>query len=137
MNATNVETVGGRRGSMPVRPAPAATDVAVRPLRCNLGRTVSVDYEIALPADGAERRSEVRIEFPDEVRGLLETACGGAGVVETIDQVGAAYLGHLLEAGELNVPAASGTTRALSLEYLRAALAALTAHARAPDRTRL
>lgn len=60
-----------------------------------LSGTVRVEYDVTVPdgADG-ERDLHVRVEFPDEVRSMLESTTWGRGssIFEAISGVGAQYI---------------------------------------------
>src|SRR4051794_38399001 len=67
----------------------------VRPLRIALSGTVVVDFEVAVTQpDGSATRAVVRVEFPDEVRSMLESSSWsrGTSICEAVSRLGAAFL---------------------------------------------
>jgi hypothetical protein len=75
-----------------------------RVLSVGLSSTVYVDYDVTIRQnDGSTSHSNVRVEFPDEVRSMLETSTWGRGasIMEAIARLGAAYVKRLAAAGLL------------------------------------
>ena len=67
----------------------------VRPINVMLSGTVLVDYDVTLhDVDGAVRTLVVRIEFPDEVRSMLEASTWGRGVtiLDALSRLGATFV---------------------------------------------
>jgi hypothetical protein len=85
-----------------VRNTPAASIPEAKVLGVGLSSTVYVDYDVTIvQTDGSLSHSNVRIEFPDEVRSMLETSTWGRGasIMEAIARLGAAYVKRLGAAG--------------------------------------
>jgi hypothetical protein len=75
-----------------------------RVLSVGLSATVYVDYDVTIhQKDGSTSHSNVRVEFPDEVRSMLvmSTWGRGASIMEAIARLGAAYVKRLGAAGLL------------------------------------
>lgn len=75
-----------------------------RVVSIGLSSTVYVDYDVTIgQGDGSTSHSNVRVEFPDEVRSMLETSTWGRGasILEAIGRLGAAYVERLGAAGML------------------------------------
>jgi hypothetical protein len=95
----------------------------------NLTEAVWVDYEVLDAAgDGVERRTVVRVMFPQEARALLELLpwSEATRITDVIGRMGATYLVHVLETGGLNPSFASSGAEAatfdLPLDYFRSKL---------------
>jgi hypothetical protein len=76
-------------------PANGHMDAEVRPINVMLSGTVLVDYDVTIrDVDGTVRTIVVRIEFPDEVRSMLEASTWGRGVtiLEAISRLGATFV---------------------------------------------
>jgi hypothetical protein len=74
---------------------PAHPTTLARTIEVTLSGSVRVDYEVTLTDElGTERRLNVRVEFPDEVRSMLEGSSWGRGVTifDTLSQLGASYV---------------------------------------------
>jgi hypothetical protein len=105
----------------------------VRPLRITLSGTVVVDFDVSVVvADGVTNHFVVRVEFPDEVRSMLEqsTWTRGTTIHEAVSRLGAAFLernriGELV--GIADVPGRRVPTFHLPLSYVRSSLPAVCA----------
>ena len=117
---------------------PHAPVAEARAIDVVLSGTVRVDYEVALTdADGTCRHLPIRVEFPDEVRSMLEASTWGRGVtiLEAITRLGATFIEKDALAGLLrfsrweSVDDASlrRTTFHVPLSYVRASLASVSA----------
>jgi hypothetical protein len=114
-----------------IGPRSRARGVAsARVVSVQLSQTVSVEYDVTLAEGaGATEHARVRVQFPDEVRAMLETSTWsrGASIMEAIGRLGAAYVERLDAAGLLDrVGSARGrdATFHLPLADLRTELAA-------------
>ena len=109
-------------------------------VRLNLSGSVFVDYDLTMADEtGLEQRLEIRVQFPDEVRSLLETMSwrGGVRMTEKLSEIGASYVLRLFADGNLGtprrltaetaprVPSSRVMTVHPSLEYVRACLVTL------------
>jgi len=102
-----------------------------------LSGTVHVDFDVAVTDEtGALRHTVVRVEFPDEVRSMLEASSWSRGITicEALERLGGAFLertgigalvGEFADGSALRRP----TTIHLPLSYLRSTLAAVCAAA--------
>ena len=98
----------------------------VRVSTVELSLNVSVQYELSIQNEGAPaRHARVRVQFPDEVRAMLETTTwsSGATILESIVGLGTAYLNRLDAAG-LITQNDDGRTFHLPLSDLRAGITA-------------
>jgi hypothetical protein len=106
MEAIRALTPKGRRsGPQQGQPVDAEPGPTVRVSAVELSHTVAVQYEVSLTRpNGAPGRALVRVQFPDEVRAMLETSTWsrGATILESIASLGTAYLGRLVSAGLLS-----------------------------------
>ncbi len=130
VEASEVETRDGLLGVS----TPART-TEVRPVLYSLTGTVHVDFDVSVTEDGGPtRHTLVRVEFPDEVRSMLEQSSWRRGITiqEALGRLGAAFLertgvgcvvGTLADGAALMRP----TTLHLPLSYVRATLAAVCA----------
>lgn len=109
----------------------------VLPLRFSLSGTVHVDFDVTLTDDdGSLRHTVVRVEFPDEVRSMLEASSWTRGMTihEALARLGASFLERVATGG-LAGTFADGTalrrpsTLHLPLSYVRARLAMVCAAA--------
>ena len=118
----------------------AAQVLNPNPVRLNLSGSVFVDYDMTIVDEtGAEQCLEIRVQFPDEVRALLETMSwrGGVRMTEKLSDIGTSYLLRLFSDGNLgtprrltaetypHVPSSRMITVHPSLEYVRASLVTL------------
>lgn len=82
--------------------SPGEFAIHLRLLHITLSGTVLVDYELEVedPQSGSSR-AVVRVEFPDEVRSMLESSTWsrGTSILEAVSQLGATYLERLARAG--------------------------------------
>lgn len=119
---------GGATSTLPPQETPDAkietqAESLVRVSAVELSLTVAVQYEVAVvAADGTTRRAKVRVQFPDEIRAMLETVTwsSGATILESIATLGLNYLNRLKAAGLLR-DCAEDRTFHLPLAHLRAA----------------
>jgi hypothetical protein len=107
----------------------------VRPLRVALSGTVVVDFDVTVTeGDGAARHALVRVEFPDEVRSMLEasTWTRGTSIYEAVSRLGASFLernhvGDLVCGVAPDGAALRPATFHLPLSFVRSSLAAVCA----------
>jgi hypothetical protein len=114
------------------QPIPTHPTTLARTIEIKLSGSVRVDYEVTLTdLTGAEQRVNVRVEFPDEVRSMLEAFSWGHGVTifDTLSQLGASYVEQYGVRGLLDtspVPTAPFETRShtfhVPLSYVRSNL---------------
>ncbi len=117
-------------------PEPPQSVAEVRPVRVVLSGTVRVDYDVIVTEiEGAAKHVVVRVEFPDEVRSMLEasTWTRGTTIHEAVSRLGAAFLERNGLSGLLGIGACdAGSGRRpqtfhLPLSYVRSSLAAACA----------
>ena len=113
------------------------TSPELRPLKFSLSGGVHVDFEVSIRDErGVSQMAIVRVEFPDEVRSMLEasTWTGGITIHEALGRLGAAFLeragvgdlvGNLVDGGPLR--RSSPATLHLPLSYVRSTLAKVCA----------
>lgn len=115
---------------------PSMSVAEVRPVRVVLSGTVRVDYDVIVTEiEGAAKHVVVRVEFPDEVRSMLEasTWTRGTTIHEAVSRLGAAFLERNGLSGLLGIGACdAGASRRpqtfhLPLSYVRSSLAAACA----------
>ena len=96
-----------------------------------LSGTVRVEYDVSVP-DGSEGKRDlhVRVEFPDEVRSMLESTTWGRGssIFEAISGVGAQYIERQAAADLIStarsLPTGTQTLR-LPISFVRSRLTSL------------
>ncbi len=117
-------------------PEPMQPVAEVRPVRVVLSGTVRVDYDVTVTeGDGVARHLAIRVEFPDEVRSMLEasTWTRGTTIHEAVSRLGAAFLERNGLSAVLGIGACETTasrrpqTFHLPLSYVRSSLAAACA----------
>ena len=105
------------------------------PLRITLSGTVNVDFDVTVVGDdGTSNHIVVRVEFPDEVRSMLESSTWvrGTSIHDVVSRLGANFLLHYgswvtrLAARE-NQNRLQPPTFHLPLSYVRSNLAAVCA----------
>ena len=92
------------------QPRPTTPNSLARTIEIKLSGSVRVDYEVTLTdLAGAQQRVNVRVEFPDEVRAMLEAFSWGRGVTifDTLSQLGASYVEQYGVRGLLDAPLSS------------------------------
>ena len=80
-------------GVQPV--TPQSPHAVARALNVMLSGTVLVDYDVTVTeVNGSTRNLVVRIEFPDEVRSMLEASTWGRGltILEALSRLGAGFV---------------------------------------------
>jgi hypothetical protein len=129
----SAESESNRGASLLVEAEPPRPAAEVRPLRIILSGTVVVEFDVAVPeGDGLARHVVVRVEFPDEVRSMLEqsTWTRGTTIHEAVSRLGAAFLERN---GLGDLAASTGATPRrpptyhLPLSYVRSSLASVCA----------
>jgi hypothetical protein len=110
---------------------PQSTTV-VQPLRISLSGTVVVDFDVTITeCDGCARHAVVRVEFPDEVRSMLEasTWTRGATIHEVLSRLASAFLERHGIANAIDASSAQRppSTYHLPLAYVRSSLASVVA----------
>jgi hypothetical protein len=97
------------RRSRTESPSTQSVDTGVRPTvrvsAVELSHTVAVQYEVSVHGPDGSGRALVRVQFPDEVRAMLETSTWshGATILESIASLGTAYLARIVSAGLLSI----------------------------------
>jgi hypothetical protein len=93
--AQNLHTASVVGMSVDTRPTRLAT--AATPLKVTLSGTVLVDFDVTVvDADGTANHVVVRVEFPDEVRSMLESSTWvrGMSIHDVVSRLGANFLLH-------------------------------------------
>jgi hypothetical protein len=110
-----------------------ATDA--RPIKVTLSGTVLVEFDVTLMSeDGTSSHIVVRVEFPDEVRSMLESSTWvrGMNIHEVVSRLGGNFLLHYGAwvtrlAARVCGPQTGPPTFHLPLSYVRSNLAAVCA----------
>lgn len=117
---------------------PHTPTAEARALNVMLSGTVLVDYDVTLTeSDGSIHSLVVRIEFPDEVRSMLEASTWGRGltILEALSRLGAEFLQQNAAAGLLRFARWESTSEVslrpptfhVPLAYVRSSLATVFA----------
>jgi hypothetical protein len=118
-----------------VEPEQVRTDTEIRPLRVALSGTVVVEFEVTvLDGERIAGRAVVQVEFPDDVRSMLEasTWTRGTSIHEVLSRLGAAFLKRngiteLVRTVANEATRRRPTTFHLPLSYVRSSLASVCA----------
>jgi hypothetical protein len=120
---------------LPVDTIPSRLATAATPLRVTLSGTVLVDFDVTIVEhDGTSNHIVVRVEFPDEVRSMLESSTWvrGMSIHDVVSRLGANFLLHY-GTWVTRLAAGNGSSRIqpptfhLPLSYVRSNLAAVCA----------
>ena len=120
---------------IPVDAGPSRFATDAIPLRVTLSGTVLVDFDVTVvDVDGTSNHVVVRVEFPDEVRSMLESSTWvrGMSIHDVVSRLGANFLIHYgswvtrLAAREASNRLQPPTFH-LPLSYVRSNLAAVCA----------
>jgi hypothetical protein len=137
LTSKTVRTAEARPQTALAQHTPSSRVPNPNPVRLNLSGSVFVDYDVAIVDEsGSEQHLEIRVQFPDEVRSLLETMSwrGGARMTEKLSDIGTSYVLRVFGEGNLaspRQPAPKTYPRVLtvhpSLDFVRASLVTLPA----------
>lgn len=127
--------IGARSSGHLFEKATPPSPPEARATRFTLTGTVQVEFDVLLhDADGVTRHVTVRVDFPEEVRSMLEasTWTHGTTILEALARLGAAFLERMPVASLTGEYADGKTYRnpatlQLPLSYLRSKLASAVA----------